>query len=230
MMIELRKLVKQWTTYSFRQLARELRHEARMSLVHRKSVEKARMFRTSTKLKLHLGSGPVIKQGWVNIDLYSNEADLSLDIREPWPFSDRSASMIYSEHVFEHFDYPSETRKLLSEAWRVLEPGGKFSLGVPDCEFAVKSYLTRDEEFHRRERSNGVPTEVKTPMDHLNYTFRQRREHKYCYDFETLSKVLTDANFVSVVKRPFDRALDSPHREWGTLYVDATKPTNWPMN
>jgi predicted SAM-dependent methyltransferase len=166
----------------------------------------------------------VIKKGWLNIDLFSNESDLKLDLREPWPFRDCTAAIVYSEHVFEHFEYPFETGKLLSEAWRVLAPGGKFSLGVPDCEYAAQSYVARDEEFHRRERENGLPPEVTTPMDHLNYTFRQRREHKYSYDLETLTKVLTTANFVSVCKRPFDPTLDSPHREWGTLYMDATKP------
>ena len=223
-MTQFHNLVKSWTTYAFRERARELRNEARLSLVHRNSVKKAKAYRSSTNLRLHLGCGPVIKEGWVNIDLYDNGSDLKLDLREPWPFSDRSVSIIYSEHVFEHFDYPFEARRLLSEAWRVLAPGGKFSLGVPDCEFAAKSYVTRDEDFHRRERENGLPPEVTTPMDHLNYTFRQRKEHKYSYDFETLTKVLTEANFVSVVRRSFDPTLDSAHREWGTLYADATKP------
>jgi predicted SAM-dependent methyltransferase len=106
----------------------------------------------------------------------------------------------------------------------VLVPGGKFSVGVPDCEFRIKSYLSRDEEFYRHERAFGLPKEVTTPMDHLNYTFRQGREHKYAYDFETLTKVLTEAGFVKVVKRRFDPTLDSVRREWGTLYVDAAKP------
>jgi len=41
-----------------------------------------------------------------------------------------------------------------------------------------------------------------TPMDQLNYTFRQGGEHKY--DVETLTKVLKAANFVSIVERSFD--------------------------
>ncbi len=219
----IRKLVKNWTTYAVREKARELCHEVRLSSAHRASVRKAKKSLTSTNLKLHLGCGPIIKTGWVNIDLHSDRSDLKLDLREPWPFEDGSVSVIYSEHLFEHFEYPLEVRKVSSEAWRVLAPGGKFSLGIPDFEFAIKSYLSRDEEYHRRARELGVPSEVTTPMDYLNYTFRQGREHKYAYDLETLTKVLTEANFVSVARRPFDPTLDSARREWGTLYVDAWK-------
>jgi signal transduction histidine kinase len=33
-------------------------------------------------LKIHLGCGPVRKEGWINVDLYG-EPDLMLDLREP---------------------------------------------------------------------------------------------------------------------------------------------------
>lgn len=220
----IRKVVQASTTYAFRERAREAFQEARLSLIHLRSCRKARRLPTTTHLKLQLGCGPRIKPGWINIDLFDEGSDLRLDVREPWPFGDGSVSIIYSEHVFEHFEYPLEVGKVLSEAWRVLEPGGKFTLGIPDFEFATQSYVTRDPEFHRREREHGLPDGITTPMDILNYTFRQGREHKYAYDFETLTKVLNEARFVSIVERRFDPALDSADREWGTLYAEAAKP------
>lgn len=219
-----RRFATNLTTYAVRERTRELWHELRLSLTHQASVRRARKAQPSTDLRLHLGCGSILKPGWINIDLHSDRADLRLDLREPWPFEDCSASVIYSEHLFEHFEHPLEVRIVLSEAWRVLAPGGTFSVGVPDVEFAVKCYLTRDEEYHRRVRELGLPPEVITPMDHLNYTFRQGREHKYAYDLETLTNVLVAAGFVDVARRPFDPILDSPRREWGTLYVDAIKP------
>src|SRR5262245_40369277 len=46
-----------------------------------------------------------LKPGWVNIDLVAC-ADLQLDMREAMPLPDKCAQMIYSEHFFEHIDYP----------------------------------------------------------------------------------------------------------------------------
>ena len=216
----IRNLVRTSTTYAFRERAGELFNEARLSRIHRKSFKRAKIFQNSTDLKLNLGCGAVIKPGWVNIDLHSENADLRLDLREPWPFSDESVSVIYSEHFFEHLEYPLEVRRFLSEAWRVLSRGGKFDVSIPNFESAIRGYLDPNAELYRP-----VPPEVTTRMDHLNYTFRQGREHKYAYDFETLTKVLMQAKFVSVLNRPFDPALDSEYRK-GSLCVEATKPFN----
>ena len=60
-------------------------------------------------------------------------------------------------------------------------------------------------------------------MDYLNRDFRQGREHRYAYDFQTLTRVLTEAGFTSIVRRAFNPELDSRHREWGTLYIEARK-------
>lgn len=166
---------------------------------------------------------PVLKPGWVNIDLFAKESDLQLDVRERWPFHDNSASVIYSEHFLEHLTY-WEMEKVLSEAWRVLMSGGVFSLAIPNFLLFIQSYERRDAAVYRRLKEFRVPPEVMTPMDQLNYTFRQGGEHKYSYDFETLTKVLKAANFVSIVERSFDPTLDSAQREWETLYAQATKP------
>jgi len=164
------------------------------------------------------------RSGWVNIDLFSQQADLQLDAREPFPFADRSASIVYSEHFFEHLEYPEESLKFLKEAWRVLVPQGTLSTGVPDLEVSVMAYTTGDEDYYCHQRQEVPPKWVTTRMDYLNRDFRSGREHKYAYDFETLKRVLAEAGFTSIAKRAFDSALDSPHRKWGTLYVDAKKP------
>ncbi len=63
-------------------------------------------------------------------------------------------------------------------------------------------------------------------MHNINYHFRQGSEHKYAYDFETLSKVLIQTGFIQVQKSEFDPNLDSEHRKIGTLYVNAFKVAN----
>ena len=187
--------------------------------------KKAKRFLGQRDLRLNIGCGPNPKSGWVNIDLFSDSPDmLSLDLRRDLPFSDESASIIYGEHVFEHLEYPDETGHLLGEAYRILQPGGLLSLGVPDTEAALKAYTAKDGDFFERER-RWHPDWCDTPMHHINYTFRQGKEHKYAYDFETLSRVISNAGFSDVKCRAFNAELDSEERRIGTLYVEARKPT-----
>lgn len=74
-----------------------------------------------------------MKPGWLDVDLVP-DADLQLDLREPLPFPDRCAATAYSEHFFEHLDYPGAAERFLEECHRVLDVGGMISIGVPDTE------------------------------------------------------------------------------------------------
>jgi predicted SAM-dependent methyltransferase len=215
--------VKGRTRHAFRSAASGLLYEFRLDSLHRASLKKAKRFESERGLRLHFGCGSMIKTGWVNIDLYSEKADLQLDARDPFPFADGSVSLIYSEHFFEHLEYPDEALSFLKESWRVLALDGVLSMGIPDCELSVRSYVTGDEDYYRHQREEKPPKWVTTPMDYLNRDFRQGREHKYAYDFQTLTRVLTEAAFTSIVRRAFNPELDSQHREWCTLYIEARK-------
>ena len=219
----LRPFINAHTRYAFGVAAGDLLSEISASLRYRAALRKAKRFATPRGLKLHVGCSDVIKTGWVNIDLYSEKADLQLDARETFPFSDDSVSIVYSEHFFEHLGYPDEALRFLRNSWRVLTPGGILSMGVPDLEVSVRAYVTGDEDYYQHQRDEKPPAWVSTPMDYLNRDFRQGREHKFAYDYTTLARVLTEAGFVSIVRRNFNPELDSAHREWGTLYVEARK-------
>lgn len=185
---------------------------------HRRSVKQARKL-TGAPWKINLGSGGILKEGWLNVDGFDTRADLQLDLRRRLPFPDGSISHVYSEHFFEHLEYPREVRLLLQQARRVLVPGGVFSVGVPDIKEVLHAYAAK----HSLEWE-GHPDWCSTPGHRVNYLFRQEGEHKYAYDFETLAAVLCEAGFSDPVQREWDPALDSAHRRQGTLYVDAVNP------
>ena len=196
---------------------------------HEASLQSAHRYHGQAHLKLHLGCGSEHKPGWINIDLRP-DADLQLDVRETLPFTEGSVATIYSEHFFEHLEYPSEIVHLLRESLRVLEPGGVFSVGVPDAEEALVQYAQGKlpallQTWSQDKSLRWFPPWVwATPMHYINFFFRQGQEHKYAYDFETLARVLTEAGFADVKKRDFRPDMDSEHRRDGTLYVDAFKP------
>jgi predicted SAM-dependent methyltransferase len=212
-----------------RSAVQELSRELRIQLDHETSLENARKFVGERHLKLHLGCGSEHKAGWINIDLRP-DADLQLDVREPLPFGDGTVAIVYSEHFFEHLEYPGEATNLLRESLRALEPGGVFSVGVPDAEEILRQYAKGEmpalmQEWSKDENMQWLsPWIWETPMHFVNFVFRQDCEHKYAYDFETLARVLGQAGFVNVRRREFRPDLDSEHRRDGTLYVDAAKP------
>jgi predicted SAM-dependent methyltransferase len=173
---------------------------------HRSTVRKARKY-TTKALKLNVGCGDNLKTGWINIDLSEN-ADLQLDMREQIPLPNGSVQIIYSENFFEHLNYPEDAKRFLSESFRVLEPDGIFSVGVPDAGGALLSYANlRD---RRRAEPNPWAAEwCKTPMEHINFLFRQGFEHRFAYDFETMEHALKEAGFGEIRQREFDPDLVS---------------------
>ncbi|MDG3087801.1 methyltransferase domain-containing protein [Vibrio hannami] len=183
----------------------------------------AKEYQNQMQLKLNIGCGKKPKLGWVNIDLKPS-ADLTLDAREPLPFSDNSCSAIYSEHFLEHLEYPKQTYFFLKECFRVLEPGGEFSVAVPDTEWPIAEYLgTRNDGYFDIAKKQWHPEWCVTRMEHINQHFREYHDHKFAYDFETLEHVLYKAGFSVVRQREYDPQLDCPVRRTGTLYARASK-------
>ena len=206
---------------------RNVRSEVHIWRLNRGGARKARtLYAVRSGLKLNIGCGQNYKKGWVNIDL-SQKVDLSLDMREPIPLSNGSASLIYSEHFFQYLDYPRDAKQFLSESYRLLEPGGIFSIGVPNTQWPMMDYagVGDGKYLETAEAERWHPQEwVSTFLDHINYHFRQNGEHRYAYDFETLRHVMEDVGFVNVREREFNSTLNSPKRRLGTLYVEGSKP------
>jgi predicted SAM-dependent methyltransferase len=172
-------------------------------------------------LKINVGCGAKRKEGWVNLDLHP-AADIRTDARRRLPVRSGSANLIYSEHFFEHLEYPEETTAFLKESLRVLAPVGIFSVGVPDTELCLRSYV--EGTFSRANLNLQTVDWCQTPMQFLNFLFHQGGEHKQLYDYSTLQEVLRAAGFCNVHRREFDPAMDSEDRRIGTLYVSAQKP------
>jgi predicted SAM-dependent methyltransferase len=223
-MSSLKSWVQGQTTRGFRRAARQLFDEFRVQRRHLSGRRRAAAIATP-EARIQLGCGGNPKPGWINVDLFAAGADIALDLREELPFPSNIASFVYSEHLFEHLEYPGEAKRFVSEVFRVLQPGGTFSIVVPDASKALAAYANPADPYfaeNRRLRSY-LAAEHPTLMHHVNYTFRADGQHKYAYDEETLGQVLRDAGFADVARREFDPQLDSPKRRGHSLYMQGTK-------
>ena len=158
------------------------------------------------ELKLHIGCGKGLLDGWVNIDVYP--APLAMNVLWGLPFADGSARCVFVSHLLEHLFYPRDVQPFLKEVRRVLAPGGVLRVVVPDIEQCIEAYVNNDRSFFasRRETWAWWPENPTRLEDFLGYAGAGAEpawlfeSHKYGYDFETLSKVLIEAGFRSVVR------------------------------
>lgn len=198
--------------------------ERKIASYHRQGLRQIRGQALSRPARLNLGSGGARKEGFLNVDSFPG-GDVTLDLRERLPFDTGCCELIFSEHFFEHLDYPQAISSLLRECLRVLRPGGELKFAVPDTEWPLADYRDGPEApyFRACREQSWHPSECTTRAEHINYHFRQENEHRFAYDFETAGKLLKSVGFVAIEKRSFDAALDSKHRQIGSLFVSAKK-------
>jgi ubiquinone/menaquinone biosynthesis C-methylase UbiE len=81
-------------------------------------------------VRLNVGAGGERLPGYVSVDVAKTEGlDVVHDLDvAPWPFEDNSVSEVRAWDVFEHVADPVT---FMTEAWRVLEPGGLLHIRSP---------------------------------------------------------------------------------------------------
>lgn len=94
--------------------------------------------------KLHIG-GKVRSDGWEVLNaLPGHCVDHVCNANNLSRFPDNSFSEIYASHVVEHLDYTGELAATLKEWNRVLEPGGRIYISVPDLDTLAGLILSKD--------------------------------------------------------------------------------------
>lgn len=184
--------------------------------------------------RVQIGGGAHLLEGFLNIDIVP-PADLVFDVREGLPLGDASSDLIFNEHFLEHIDYPVSAKSFVAECHRVLRPGGRLVIGVPDARMVIEGYVKGDEELRQRlladwyANREGRDEHFNTYLDLVNYVFRDQDDsdrytpHLWAYDEERLSGLCLEQGFRTVTPWPFDPELANPDREWGSVYIEAEK-------
>lgn len=120
-------------------------------------------------LKLNLGCGNDIKDGYINIDRYNNKnaIDINCDIRK-LPFEDESVKEILISHTLEHFK-KDDVLVLLKEFNRVLEINGWLEIRVPDFNICVNKWRRSEDKWDSLDQIFGSQTH-KGNSHHVGFT------------------------------------------------------------
>jgi predicted SAM-dependent methyltransferase len=210
------RVIRRVTTHSQRQAAKL--HAT--TLFVPVTLLKARRLARDGNLRLHLGCGTHKLPEWINVDIFGMHPDLHWDLRRRLPFSDNAATAVFLEHVLEHFAL-ADGISMLEECHRVLGPGGKIRVGVPDFGSYLLSYAS-DGEFIERNRP-GRPTRLLAVAE-----VALSHGHRSVWDRDTLVRTLEEAGFADVEVRPFGDSsiqsdLDSASRKGESVYAEGVK-------
>jgi len=200
---------------------------------------------------VNIGCGASFAAGWINIDnspgarlskyprlrwilwklrILSDrryrvtwpESVLIHDVRKRLPFADSSIDYVYTSHFLEH-NSPSDAKKLIAEALRILKPGGVFRVVVPDLAIGARRYL------NALERNPADPAAASDLLDWLQLSRPGDRDpHLWMYDAPSLTAMLRERGFANVVVCGFKQGrvpdcdtLDN--RPDDSLYLEAEK-------
>lgn len=181
-----------------------------------------------TPLLLHLGCGPIMLHGFVNIDHSAHwNPDLCIDyLLLSNHYEENSVDVIFCCHSIEHLDYPKDAVRFFVQARRALKPGGVLRIVVPDLKKVATKYVNgsdlRDvynmDAFYYRD----------CPAERFMY-FCREWQHEILFDEELLSSFMRDAGFVNIRRCAFGdsdtfalRHVDRYPSE--SLSMECTKP------
>jgi predicted SAM-dependent methyltransferase len=220
------------TTHGLARTLRAAVKELNLCLGHQESRRRWPTGRIGMSARVQIGGGTHSIPGFLNIDL-TPPTDLIWDVREGIPLADGSAEFVFSEHFLEHIDYPRSAKLYVSEVHRILQPGGQVVTGVPDAEFILNAHRSHDrgvfDQMHERWYGNRTGLEIDTYLDLVNYVFRDQDDdatynpHYWAYDREKLTSMFAASGFSRVEPWTFDPAIANPKRQWGSIYLLATK-------
>lgn len=140
-------------------------------------------------MKLHLGCGTHIIDGWENIDRAASEGVLLGDIR-CLTMTSGTVETIYAGHVIEHFDRHSELETVLRRWAELLAPGGQLFVSVPDFHWAWQ-------------RCGEVGLDLATVIDPLmggDGSGEPWSYHKCLFDESLLRAILESVGLTDVVR------------------------------
>lgn len=150
-------------------------------------------------MKLHLGCGKRIMDGYVNVDLDErkniNYQYVKSDVSS-LPFDSDTCDEILAVHVIEHI-WLWELKATLQEWLRVLKPGGKVIIECPDIQKAARLLIAGIDDFEK----DAIDAAMRAFYgDHKDREIQGR--HKWGWTPRTLARALALAGFKDVKQEP----------------------------
>ena len=201
-----------------------------------KSKTAKNMRRNASKNTRYLEIGPGLTRlnGFETLNIIDGKAvDYIADISQQLSFPNNSFDLIYASHVIEHVPWFLQ-KQLFSEFYRILKPGGKIEIWVPNFKKVLETVTTYYQTGENLTGNDGWYrfNEEKDVMTWANgriFTYGDGTAnpmsfnwHRCVFTPESLTKLYADAGFsnITTMDRTEVRGMD---HGWINLGVKATK-------
>lgn len=137
------------------------------------------------------------------------------DVRRGLPVADGTADGVYCSHVLEHLAF-DDCIVALKESYRVLKPGGRFRLVMPDLRLLVDKYVATNSSDAAHElmkssmlgqRSRPVGTKG------LLRSWLGNAEHRWLWDYPAIAAELAKVGFTEIRRASFNDSADKRFAE-----------------
>ena len=175
-----------------------------------KTQKKKSMDMKKENIRLNLGCGDKILEGYINVDVVASRAgkkpDVICDLHKLEPFHDDSVDEILAVHVVEHF-WEWEVIAILKEWVRVLKPGGKMVLECPNLISAAQEFLKNPDvsAVGGKEGQRSMWVFYGDPAWKDPYMI-----HRWGYTPKSLARVMFKAGLESIRQEPAQFKLREP--------------------
>ena len=173
---------------------------------------------------------------------YNNNNLAYMNLNKRWGFKDNSVDIVYASHLFEHLKR-SSANLFLSEAYRVLKPGGVIRIVVPDLYKFCKQYVMEYES-----------NQVDNPIESVMWAINMHREgqygpnigwwkkfilelqgyphlHKFMYDEKSLREKMKNHGFTDIVSSAYGKSayikeiaeVEATKEIYFSVYLEAKK-------
>ncbi len=164
----------------------------------------------SEAVRLNLGCGDKILDGYINVDIVNERAggkpDINCDLRDLYAFDSHYADEILAVHVIEHF-WRWEVVNILCEWVRVLKPGGTMFLECPNLLSACQAIVNDPQKAvlpgPEGQRSMWVLYGDPMWQDPLMV-------HRWGYTPQSLANIMQEAGLVNLRQEPAQFKLREP--------------------
>jgi predicted SAM-dependent methyltransferase len=166
--------------------------------------------------RYNLGCGLKIYQNFLNVGYWSQLQSEKLyknlngttdtvmynhDLRNGVPAEDGSLDLVYHSHMLEHLTY-EDGIEFIKECYRVLKPGAKMRVLVPDLEIWINAYISNNQFFFDQyKKYGGIDPKIYCTKGAVFMGMLHNHEHKCGYDYDSLEWVLKHNGFSEINKK-----------------------------
>ena len=185
--------------------------------------------------QLEIGPGLSRLSGFETLNIIDGkDVDYIMDISQPLIFPSNSFDLIYASHVIEHVPWFLQ-KKLFSELFRILKPGGRLEIWVPNFDRVVQVFNDFEQKGINSTHLDGwyrfnEEQDVCTWVNGRIFTYGDGTAnplsfnwHRCVFSESFLKKLFNQAGFSSILKMDNSEVRGYDHG-WINLGIKGQKP------